>query len=182
MSHAVFVFAKFHSLLYAGCMNRNNEIEKDVEAGPVVEMFFEDIEVGRIRKAGPITVTANEIISFARRYDPLPMHVSDEGGQATVHNSLIASGILTSALKQRMIMSIERNTAIIGAAKIEDQNFLKPVRDGDELSMRQECLSKRISKSRSDRGLVTWEFTLTNQQGDCVFSSRDIVMVRRRPS
>ena len=79
-------------------------------------------------------------------------------------------------------MSIERNTAIIGAAKIEDQNFLKPVRDGDELSMRQECLSKRISKSRSDRGLVTWEFALTNQQGDCVFSSRDIVMVRRRPS
>ena len=84
-------------------MNRNNQIEKDVEAGPVVEMFFEDIEVGRVRKAGPITVTANEIISFARRYDPLPMHVSDEGGQATVHNSLIASGILTSALKQRRL-------------------------------------------------------------------------------
>ena len=69
MSHAVFVFAKFHSLLYAECMNRNNLIEKDVDAGPVVEMFFEDIEVGRVRKAGPITVTANEIISFAGRYD-----------------------------------------------------------------------------------------------------------------
>ena len=61
-------------------------------------------------------------------------------------------------------MSIERNTAIIGA-KIEDQNFLKPVRDGDELSMRQECLSKRISKSRSDRGLVTWEFVLLTKRG-----------------
>ena len=153
----------------------------DVELGPVVEVFLEDIELGRVRDAGPITVTADEIISFAERYDPLPMHVSDAGGQATVHDSLIASGVLTIALKQRMIMSIDRNAAIIGAAKIEDQNFLKPVRGGDELSMRQECVGKRESRTRSDRGLVTWEFVLTNQRGEAVFSSRDIVMVKRRP-
>jgi acyl dehydratase len=80
-----------------------------------------------------------------------------------------------------MIMSIDRNAAIIGAAKIEDQNFLKPVRGGDELSMRQECVGKRESRTRSDRGLVIWEFILKNQRGETVFSSRDIVMVKRRP-
>ncbi|MGB0629586.1 MAG: MaoC/PaaZ C-terminal domain-containing protein [Alphaproteobacteria bacterium] len=162
-------------------MNTHVAEIKDVEPGPVVEIFLEDIEIGRVREAGPITVTADEIISFATRYDPLPMHISDEGGVATVHDSLIASGVLTIALKQRMIMSIERNAAIIGAAKIEDQNFLKPVRAGDELSMRQECVGKRESKTRSDRGLAIWEFELTNQHGETVFSSRDIVMVRRRP-
>ena len=74
-------------------MNRNNQMKKTSKQGPWLRCFSEDIEVGRVRKAGPITVTANEVIGFARRYDPLPMHVSDEGGQATVHNSLIASGI-----------------------------------------------------------------------------------------
>jgi len=162
-------------------MNISSSEIKDVKPGPVVEMFLEDIEIGRVREAGPITVTADEIISFAERYDPLPMHVSDEGGQATVHDSLIASGVLTIALKQRMIMSVERNAAIIGAAKIEEQNFLKPVRAGDELFMRQECVAKRESRTRSDRGLVIWEFVLTNQRKEAVFSSRDIVMVRRRP-
>ena len=144
-------------------------------------MFLEDIEIGRVREAGPISVTAEEIVSFATRYDPLPMHISDEGGEATVHDSLIASGVLTIALKQRMIMSIERNAAIIGAAKIEDQNFLKPVRAGDELSIRQVCVEKRNSRTRPDRGLAIWDFTMTNQRGETVFSSRDIVMVQRRP-
>ena len=162
-------------------MTENSTEIKDVEPGPVVELFLEDIDVGRVREAGPITVTADEIVTFATRYDPLPMHISDEGGEATVHDSLIASGVLTIALKQRMIMSIERNTAIIGAAKIEEQNFLKPVRGGDELSVRQECIGKRDSKTRSDRGLVIWDFLVTNQRGEAVFSSRDIVMVRRRP-
>ena len=50
------------------------------------------------------------------------MHISDAGGEATVHDSLIASGVLTIALKQSMTASVERNAAIIGAAKIEDQN------------------------------------------------------------
>lgn len=162
-------------------MTKNSSDIKDVEPGPVVELFLEDIDVGRVREAGPITVTADEIITFATRYDPLPMHISDAGGEATVHDSLIASGVLTIALKQRMIMSIERNTAIIGAAKIEEQNFLKPVRGGDELFVRQECVGKRESKTRSDRGLVIWDFLVTNQRGEAVFSSRDIVMVRRRP-
>lgn len=154
---------------------------KDVEPGPVVELFLEDIEIGRVLEAGPITVTADEIIDFATRYDPLPMHISDAGGEATVHDSLIASGVLTIALKQRIIMSIERNTAIIGAAKIEEQNFLQPVRGGDELFVRQECIGKRESKTRTDRGLVVWDFLVSNQRGEAVFSSRDIVMVRRRP-
>ena len=162
-------------------MDTDNSDIRDVEPGPVVEMFLEDIEIGRVREAGPITVTADEIVDFATRYDPLPMHISDEGGAATVHHSLIASGVLTIALKQRMIMSIERNTAIIGAAKIEDQNFLRPVRAGDELRVRQECVAKRESKTRTDRGLAVWEFLMTNQHGEAVFSSRDIVMVRRRP-
>ncbi len=154
---------------------------KDVAPGPVVEHFFEDIEVGEVRTAGPVTVTVEEILSFARRYDPLPMHTSDAGGRETPHDSMISSGVLTVALKQRMIMSIERNKALIGAARIEEQNFLRPVRPGDELSICQECVDKRESRSKPDRGLVTWAFEVTNQNGDVVLNSRDQVMVRRRP-
>ena len=152
----------------------------DVMLGPVVERFLEDIEIGEVDKTGPITVTAEEIISFAEKYDPLPMHISENEGRATIHSSLIASGVLTIALKQRMIMSIERNAAIIGAAKVEKITFHKPVRPGDDLKMRRTCLNKRESRSRLDRGLVTWDFQITNQKGEEVLSSRDIIMIRRK--
>jgi len=164
-----------------GAMNDKARTVHDVEHGPVIERFLEDYTEGETQKAGPITVTAEEIISFAQRYDPLPMHLSVQDGQATVHDSLIGSGVLTIALKQRMIMSVERNPAIIGAVRIDEQQFLKPVRPGDELSMYQTCTGTRESKSRADRGLAFWDFELTNQNGEVVFSSKDTVMVRRRP-
>jgi acyl dehydratase len=155
---------------------------RDVMPGPVVERFLDDYWQGDIQQAGPITVTAEEIIEFAKRYDPLPMHLSVEGGQETVHDSLISSGVLTIALKQRLIMSIERNTAIIGAVRIDNQQFLKPVCPGDELTMHQVCKGTRRSKSRPDRGLMFWAFELTNQDGETVLSSDDTVMVRRAPA
>lgn len=164
-----------------GPMNESTNSIRDVEPGPVVERYVEDYAVGEVQEAGPVTVTAEEIVSFAERYDPLPMHLSMRDGQATIHDSLIASGVLTIALKQRMIMSIERNPAIIGAVRIDEQQFLKPVRPGDDLSMYQTCTGSRNSQSRPDRGLVFWDFELRNQHGEVVFSSRDTVMVRRRP-
>ena len=106
----------------------------DVEAGPVVERFLDDYREGEIQDAGPITVTAREIIEFAENYDPLPMHINVVDGEATVHDSLISSGVLTIALKQRLIMSIERNSAIIGAVRIDNQQFLK--RSAPETSCR----------------------------------------------
>ena len=163
-------------------MNENVKTVHDVGHGPVVERFVEDYAVGETQEAGPVTVTAEEIISFAERYDPLPMHLSVADGQASVHDSLIASGVLTIALKQRMIMSVERNPAIIGAVRIDEQQFLKPVRPGDHLSMYQTCTGTRESKSRPDRGLAFWDFELTNQNGEVVYSSKDTVMVRRRPA
>ncbi|MFT5486910.1 MAG: acyl dehydratase [Paracoccaceae bacterium] len=163
-------------------MTSTSDDIRDVEPGPVVERFLDDYQEGDIQAAGPITVTADEIIAFAKRYDPLPMHLSSSGGQETIHDSLIASGVLTIALKQRLIMSIERNTSIIGAVRIDNQQFLKPVRPGDDLTMFQVCSGTRESKSRPDRGLMFWEFKLTNQKGEIVFSSDDTVMVRRKPT
>jgi acyl dehydratase len=163
-------------------MTSHSKDIRDVAPGPVVERFLDDYREGDIQQAGPITVTADEIIEFAERYDPLPMHLSAEGGQDTVHDSLISSGVLTIALKQRLIMCIERNTAIIGAVRIDNQQFLKPVRPGDDLTMKQVCTGTRRSRSRPDRGLLFWEFRLTNQKGEMVFSSDDTVMVRRKPA
>lgn len=163
-------------------MNESTKNIHDVEPGPVVERFVDEYRKGETQQAGPITVGAEEIISFAERYDPLPMHLTAKDGQATVHDSLIASGVLTIALKQRLIMSVERNAAIIGAVRIDEQQFLKPVRPGDDLSMYQICTGTRESRSRPDRGLVFWDFELRNQRGELVFSSRDTVMVSRRPA
>lgn len=153
---------------------------KDAALGPVVDRRLEDFEVGRVVAAGPVAVAAEEIVSFARRYDPLPMHVGEDGGRASAHGGLIASGVLTVALKQRLVMSVERNVAIIGVARIADQVFARPVRAGDELSLRQTCTGRRDSRTKRDRGLVFVTYEIFNQRGEAVFSSRETVMVRRR--
>lgn len=169
-------------VVYPAPMTNTDDMDvKDVEPGPAFAHWFDDIEVGSTGESGPVTATAEEIITFAERYDPLPMHTSEEGGRATEHGGLIASGVLTIAFKQRLIMSIERNTAIIGAAMIESQVFKRPVRPGDNLFMRQEVHSKRVSKSRPDRGIVVYDFVMTNQHDEIVLTSRDFVMILLRP-
>jgi len=146
------------------------------------ERYFEDYRPGLIVTAGPVIVSEAEILDFARRYDPQPMHIDAASAQAGQFGGLIASGWHTAALMMRLIatefLSPQSGLASPG---IEALRWLKPVRPGDALSLRATVLDARPSRSKPDQGIVRSLVEILNQHGEVVMTLKPISIIRRRP-
>lgn len=144
-------------------------------------LHYEDFTQGRQFELGPRTVTADEIIAFAREFDPQPMHLSEQAGRASILGGLSASGWHTSSLFMRlMIDAYVLKTASEGAPGIEFMQWRKPVLAGDTLSGQSIVEEARVMRSRPHLGIVTFGHELRNQRGETVLKARNAVMVRRR--
>lgn len=144
-------------------------------------IYFEDLELGQVETFGPLTVTADAIIEFAREYDPQPFHLSDDGAKGTLFGSLAASGWHTAAMTQRLIIGYrEEALASMGSPGLDDLYWRKPVYPGDELRARTSIVDKTPSKSRPEMGTVRIAIETLNQRDDVVMSFTLIVMVGRQ--
>ncbi|WP_144184063.1 MaoC family dehydratase [Elioraea rosea] len=144
------------------------------------ERYFEDYTVGHVVTFGSRTVTAEEIIAFARDYDPQSFHLSEEGGRATPYGGLIASGWHTASLTMRMLADTAVSRHGLGSPGLDELRWLKPVRPGDTLSVRVTVLETRPSQSKPDRGIVKQRTEAVNQAGEVVMLWTGTIMVRRR--
>jgi acyl dehydratase len=142
--------------------------------------FFEDIVVGDVQTAGPYHVPKDEMVAFARKWDPLPFHVDEKAARTSIYGGLIASGEYTMAVKQALIHRLGTNEAIIGSMGYDELRYLGPVRPDDRLTLTMECTEKRESRSKPDRGIVKYRVGLSNQDGVVVLSYIDIVLVAKR--
>src|SRR5207302_10526658 len=105
--------------------------------GAVTPRYFEDYEPGSVFEAGPITVSEDEIIEFARRYDPQAMHTDPAAAAEGRFHGLIASGWHTAALMMRMFATNFLSPASSVAWPGDDElRWLLPARPGDRLSLR----------------------------------------------
>ncbi len=145
----------------------------------VSQLYFEDIETPS-RTVGPSAVVdKDEMIAFARVWDPLPIHVDEEVGKA-VFGSLTAPGLFILALKQRLLHQLQEFPAVIASLGYDEVRFHKPVRPGDTLTLIIDWSEKRLSKSRDDRGVVVQRLSLINQDSEEVMSHIDTILVRLR--
>ena len=137
------------------------------------ERYFEDYQVGMVDESGEVLVTAEEIVEFARRYDPQTMHV-DAGAAATgPFGGLIASGWHTGSLTMRMFVEhYLSKVATLPSPGIDELRWVRPVRPGDTLRMRVTVVEARRSKSKPDRGIVRSLVEVLNQNGEVVMSQR----------
>ena len=146
------------------------------------ERYFEDYQPGLVVTGGPVSVSEAEILDFARRYDPQPMHTDLAAAKAGQFGGLIASGWHTTALTMRLVasefLSPESGLASPG---IDELRWLKPVRPGDALSLRATVTAARPSRSKPDQGIVRSLVEIVNQHGEVVMSLRPISIIRRRP-
>jgi len=144
--------------------------------------YFEDVEVGSIARFGDYAVTREEVIDFARRYDPQPFHLSDEAAAGTHFGRLSASGWHTCAMTMAMIVEqLERHgEAGLGSPGIDELRWLKPVHPGDRLHCESEVLEKRRSASRPDMGIYRSRMTVFNQDDIAVmrFVSNSMIATR----
>jgi acyl dehydratase len=134
----------------------------------VPKYFYEDIVVGQTMQLGTTTVTRDEIIAYARAFDPQPLHLDEEAAKHTMVGRLCASGWHSCAILMRLICDgFLLDAASQGSPGMEEVRFLKPVFPGDTLSGRFTCQSKRTLSSRPSVGLCRITFEMTNGAG-CV--------------
>lgn len=145
--------------------------------------YFEDYVVGDTFESGAYEITADEIMSFARQYDPQPFHLDVAAAEASVFGGLTTSGFHTVAIQGALIHSSpEGDAAVMAGLGWDEVRFEQPVRVGDTLCARFTCLEARPSASKTDRGVVRIRVELVNQDGQVVLSSVHGVLVRRRPT
>jgi acyl dehydratase len=155
--------------------------------------FFEEIRVGDAYEVGRHTFNAEEIKSFARRFDPQLFHLDGAAAEASHFGALCASGWHTAVVWMRLMVDQRRAMAeaargrgepvagIGPALGFRDLNWLKPVYVGDTIAYKTEVIEVRVSNSRPGSGLMTIRSTGTNQNGEPVISFVSTTFVERRP-
>ncbi len=146
-------------------------------------IYFEDLVVGEERLFGHYDVTREEVLDFARKYDPQPFHLSDEAAAKTHFGRLAASGWHTAAMTMAVIVAAmgDEPQASLGSPGVDELRWLKPVFPGDRLTMRGMILDTTPSRSKPDLGSFRTQTVVSNQDGVDVLRYISIVLIKRRP-
>ena len=153
--------------------------------------FWDDLAVGERTELGRHTFTADDIKSFARRFDPQPFHLDEAAAARSHFGALCASGWHTASIWMRLMVEHtnredaatrargEAVAALGPSPGFRDLKWLKPVYAGDTVTYFTEVLDKRPSNSRPQWGLMSIRNSGVNQKGDTVISFISTAFVER---
>jgi acyl dehydratase len=148
---------------------------------PRENRYFEDYVPGAVYEYGYLSVTEAEILEFARRFDPQPIHIDPEYAASGPFGGLIASGWHTSSLMMRLFADhYLSRVASLASPGIDELRWPAPVRPGDRLRLRTTIVEARPSRSKPDRGLVRTRGELINSGDQVVLDLTAMNMLRRR--
>jgi acyl dehydratase len=144
----------------------------------VRDRYLEDLKVGEKTQTGSVTLTEADILDFARRFDPQPIHTDPNAP-----GGLIASGWHTAAVVMRLVAEARPlgDLPLLGMG-VDGIQWPLPVRPGDTIQVETEVLAIRPSKSKPTRGIVKLRSTARNQKGEVVYVVTPNVWVPRRPA
>ncbi len=150
-------------------------------SAPISDRWFEDYVPGAVHEFGSIAVEEEEVIAFAKRYDPQDFHTDPVAARDTVFGGLIASGWQTCGLMMRLYAEhYLTKCASLASPGVDELRWVRPVRPGDTLSVRVSILDAVESRSKLDRGVVTSFIEVLNQKAEVVLSMRAVNMIARR--
>jgi acyl dehydratase len=165
----------------AGQNGATRTLSEDDFAVGIADRYFEDYTVGAVYEYGYASVTEAEIIAFAERFDPQPIHVDTRFAASGPFGGLIASGWHTAAIAMRMIVDhYVSRVASLASPGVDELRWPAPVRPGDLLRLRTTIAETRQSRSKPDRGLVRTHAELLNQDGQTVLSLVAMNLIRLR--
>jgi acyl dehydratase len=143
-------------------------------------LYLEDLKVGQRFKTGSHPLTEDEIIAFARQYDPQPFHIDPEAARHSFFEGLAASGWHTGAITMRLQVESGPQLAggMIGASM--ELSWPRPTRPGDTLHVESEILEVTPSRSKPDRGFITLKSLTKNQKDEVLQSQTAKLLVWRR--
>lgn len=146
-------------------------------------IHFEDFFVGQTFDLGSFSFTEDDILAFAKRYDPQPFHVDPELAAETVFGGLIASGWHTCSQMMRLLVDnfLVRSSSM-GSPGCDSLRWLKPVRAGEVIRTEMLITGVKASATRPDRGFVTSDWKAWNDRGEQVVEIKAVGMYGRRPA
>jgi acyl dehydratase len=145
--------------------------------------YWEDFHVGDVTELGPVTVTEDEIVEFASRFDPQPFHLDPEAARDSPFGGLIASGWHTAALYMGMfVRGVLAGTASLGSPGVEELRWTAPVRPGDTLRGRATITDVAPSSTNPGRGAIFGTHEVVNQDDVVVMRFKARGFIARRPT
>lgn len=146
-----------------------------------LRLHFEDFTPGWSQICGPLQVSKDDILTFAREFDPQDFHTDEKAARESFIGALIGSGWHTCALNMRLIADgILLDSTCMGAPGVDEVKWVRPVKPGDTLRSRATVLESRASKSRPDIGLVRFSFETFNQADEIVLTQTNWIIFGRR--
>ena len=145
-------------------------------------MYFDDLPKGYTFETGTRTLSEDDILGFARQWDPQDFHTDPEAAKASPYGGLIASGFHTMLTAFALILEADIwNEASMGSPGMENLRWIRPVRPGDTLRVKAEVTSSTPSKSRGDRGRTGFQHRVLNQNDEVVMTYHCVNILARRP-
>ncbi len=143
-------------------------------------VYFEDIDLNEKGVLGTHLVDREEVIEFAKKWDPQPFHIDEEAAKSLLSGGIIAPAIYTIGIINRL--AVEQDSLIVALAGFgwDEVRFPHPVYPGDTITIIGECISKRESESRPDAGIVTSRLEVTNQKGILCLTYKSTFLVAKR--
>ena len=143
-------------------------------------LWLEDLHVGQTFVSGSVTLTAEDIKTFARQFDPQPFHLDEAAAKDSLFGGLAASGWHTAALTMRLLVeAFPLAGGLVGAGG--ETTWPRPTRPGDRLTVHVEVLEILPSRTRPDRGMIRTRSETRNQHGEAVQVSTTRIVAWRRP-
>ena len=150
-------------------------------AVPIDQRYFEDYVPGSVYEYGSITLSEQEVIEFARRFDPQFIHTDPRAAADGPFGGLIASGWHTAAVMMRLFVDhYLSHVASRASPGIDELRWSRPVRPGDTLSIRASVMEANRSRSKPDRGMVRSLIEVLNQDREIVMSLQAMNILRCR--
>ena len=143
------------------------------------DRWFEDYVPGSVHDLGSVVVEEEDVIAFARQFDPQPFHLDKERAQKSPFGGLITSGWHTACIAMRLLVdNFLSEVSSEGSPGIDQLRWLRPVRPGDQLKVRITVLDARRSRSRPSRGIVRSQIETLNQDGEVVMHFSAAIFIR----
>jgi acyl dehydratase len=149
-----------------------------------VKYYWEDFTPGRVFETATRTLSEEDIVRFAREYDPQTYHTDQEAARGSPFGGLIASGWHTCGVTMRLMCDgYLLETSCVGSPGLEELRWLKPVRPGDTLRLRTTVIEATPSTKQPNRGTVLFRWETLNQNDEVALSmlGRQLFL-RREPA
>jgi acyl dehydratase len=150
-------------------------------ASPIDDRWFEDYRPGETFEYGWTSLTSEEIVEYAVRYDPQRIHTDPEWARSGPFGGLIASGWQSAGLMMRLYCDHYISAvASLGSPGVDELRWSSPLRPDVPVRLRVTVAEARVSRSKPDRGLVHTEVALLTEDDRCPLrlTAMNLLLVR----